>query len=106
MSSIASPTTTTRPVAIFVNNSSRWSRVRRGSGVGMVKGAGSLQHSFHVESIRQREPSHPFGVARARHVTGVATEVHAAVSRYAPRAALPLGAQREAHRALHHAPQQ
>src|SRR2546425_9364393 len=41
MSSIASPTTTTRRAAIFANTCSRWSRVRRGSGVGMVTGGAS-----------------------------------------------------------------
>src|SRR2546428_14188665 len=75
MSSIASPTTTTRRAAIFANTCSRWSRVRRGSGVGMVTGgasdgAGNLDASrYRGNQLFSRAHVSPAGADRggARH---------------------------------------
>src|SRR6266516_1324669 len=116
MSSIASTTTTTRRAAIFVNSCSRWSRVSRGSGVGMVIGgprvvstleggenSGSRQHAFPMKAIGQRQGPDPFGSSRARHVPRIVKEVHTAVSRHSPGAVLPRGPHCEAHGALDHA---
>src|SRR5436309_12520286 len=70
MSSIASPTTTTRRAAIFVNTCSRWSRVRRGSGVGMVTGgasdgAGNLDaYSYRGNQLFSRAHVSPAGAHR------------------------------------------
>src|SRR5438874_10260795 len=75
MSSIASPTTTTRRAAIFANTCSRWSRVRRGSGVGMVTGgasdgAGNLDaYGYRGNQLFSRAHVSPAGAHRggARH---------------------------------------
>src|SRR5437867_2765755 len=75
MSSIASPTTPTRRAAIFANTCSRWSRVRRGSGVGMVTGgasdgAGNLDaYGYRGNQLFSRAHVSPAGAHRggARH---------------------------------------
>src|SRR5947199_9939775 len=121
MSSIASPTTTTHRAAIFVNSCSRWSRVSRGSGVGMVIGGprvagpakhcadahtdamGTRQHAFQMKAIGQRQGPDPFGSSRARPVPRIVNEVHAAVSGDPQGAVLARFPHRRAHGAADHA---
>src|SRR5690348_2598873 len=101
MSSIASPTTTTRRAAIFWNRCSRWSWVRRASEDGKVMDARkSPQLSLCTEPERQGNPAHPPRVAHPAHMTRVVNEVDAAVPREPPVSVLPRGAEREACRAL------
>src|ERR1700716_1881355 len=89
MSSIASPTTTTRRAAILVNSCSRWSRVGRGSGVGIVNGVGSRQRTLVAEAVAQahaaeqprpRVATYVLKVRDAMHA-GVEAEAHAAARR-------------------------
>src|SRR5574342_615955 len=95
MSSIASPTTTTRRAAIFANSCSRWSRVSRASGVGVIMGggAGSRQRALALEPVADADapqepgPCVPALVLEVRDAMRACVERHADARRYrvAPR---------------------
>src|SRR5713226_6043979 len=87
MSSIASPTTTTRRAAIFVNSCSRWSRVRRGSGVGMVNAVASRQRALAAESVAQAHAAEQPRPRVATYVLKIRDAMHSGVEAEAQAAA-------------------
>src|ERR1700704_3103036 len=103
MSSIASPTTTTRRAAILVNSCSRWSRVRRGSGVGLVNGVGSRRLALMAEAVAQAHAAEEPRPRVATRVLKIRDAMHAGVEAEAQAAARRERArQRSAQRPLDH----
>src|SRR2546422_9016450 len=97
MSSIASPTTTTRERAIFASRASMRSRESRGSVVGLMSGQGVLM----VDAVGHADRADPFGLRDALGVASILEDVDSTVSRDADAAELPAPAEGEADRALH-----
>src|SRR5438034_3422114 len=96
MSSIASPTTTTRELAIFANRASMRSRDSRGSDVGLMLGQDVLM----ADAVGDADRADPFGLRDVLRVAGVLEEVDAAVSGDVDAAELPTPAHSEPHGAL------
>src|SRR5579872_3817888 len=101
MSSIASPSTTTRHCAILAINASMRSRERRLSAMALLGKRRGVMRAVGdgkcPEELRLRD---------ARDVAGVADKMHAAVRGNLKGARLDVGAQRHPHDALDHADEQ
>src|ERR1700693_1891107 len=98
MSSIASPTTTTRHCAIFASSASMRSRDRRES-FGLISGEGRVV----VEAVGEADRADELRARGAHDMARVAREVHAPVADDAESAELPARPQPDAHRSLHDA---
>src|SRR6266550_7849671 len=98
MSSIASPTTTTRARAILPSSASMRSRDKRCSAVGLMSGEGALV----VQSVRGGDSTHPFRLRRTGRVGGVVNEMHDSVGGDVQPPRLPSRVEREAHDALYY----
>src|SRR5581483_6363364 len=100
MSSIASPSTTTRRSAILASSVSMRSRDRRLSGMGLRKRRGVMR------AISDGKRAEELRLRNARHMAKIADEVHAAVRRDLKISRLHIGSEGHAHDPFDHAREQ
>src|SRR6266702_2280330 len=98
MSSMASPTTTTRQRAILAMSASMRSRDSRLSDAGVTSGQGVLV----ADAIGDADRADESRLRGAGHVAEIAHEMGAPIAGHAEASELPAPADREAHDALHH----
>src|SRR5438128_11120066 len=102
MSSMASPTTTTRQRAILASSASIRSRGSRVSAAGLISGEGGLL----VDAIADADRADESRLRHSGHVVEITHEMHAPVAGHAKASELPAPADREPHDAFHHSLQQ